>query len=362
MKRKIFGKHGIALLLSVVLVCVCLSVPDAGAYTYLVCDGDDKYTWTEECPGCAYMAVNPISFPVNSTNSAELAAAMQAWNNVGGSFFEFHPTIDLYSNTVSLGNDVNEVYLGDIEDPDAVAVTSLLYDACLPFDDADINEADVVFNENEDWWNGQWFYNLEDENHHPNLRMVALHEFGHVLGLRHENDVMATMNTTYPCGGPIGPNKLIAPLADDRRGVSFLYPDIYDQNVKPDLVGSNYKRIAPGKSDRVNSPTSVAAGSQTSFEFTFMNIGRTNSGSFAIGFYLSTDTNITTSDILLGTNTGASAVAGGLVTGARTVTIPSSVAPGFYWMGVLLDKNGNVAEQSESNNGLILPRLVVVTG
>jgi hypothetical protein len=361
-------KSIVALLMSAVLVCANLSLNDAKAYEYLTCDdGDDPITWSEECPGCAVMSINPISFPPGSATWNRLIEAMDAWNDVQGSTFDFIAQPDIYSNTVSLGNDVNEVYLSGIDGPGGtLAITHRLYNSCLPFDDADLKEADVEFDVDENWQTGDWFYNLEldkpfaERIHHPNFKSVALHEFGHALGLSHEDDRLATMNSVYPGGGPIGPGAQIAPLADDRTGLRKLYIDIYNFPIKADLVASDYKRTGSGTCDRVNSPTFGSTGGQVTTEFTFMNLGTANSGNFNIGFYLSSDKTITTADKLIGTNFNASVSAGGVVTGSRTLTIPSNLAPGYYWLGVLLDKDEAVSELSESNNGLHLPRLMII--
>jgi hypothetical protein len=368
MKKKILWKSIVAVLMSAVLVCANLSLNDAKAYEYLACDdGDDPISWSEECSACAVMYINTSSFSAGGASWNRLFEAMDAWNNVEGSTFDFL-ALPYSSNTVTHGNDVNEVYLSGIDGPGGtLAITHRIYNSCLPLDDADMKEADVEFDVDENWQTGgDWFYNLEldkpftERIHHPNFKVVALHEFGHALGLSHEDDKLATMNSQYPGGGPMGPGALIAPLADDRAGLRSLYFDLYNIPTKADLVASNYKRTGAGTSDRVNSPVFGSPGGQITFEFTFMNLGMVNSGNFNIGFYLSSDKTITTADNLIGTNFNASVSGGGVVTGSRTLTIPSNLAPGFYWLGVFLDKDAAVSELSESNNGLHLPRLMVI--
>jgi hypothetical protein len=368
MKKKNLWKSIIAVLMSAVLVCANLSLNDAKAYEYLACDdGDDPISWSEECSACAFMWINTASFSPGGASWNRLVEAMDAWNNVEGSTFDFL-ALPYNSSTVTHGNDMSEVYFSGIDGPgNTLAITHRIYNSCLPLDDADMKEADVEFDMEEDWQtSAQWFYNLELEKpvteriHHPNFQIVALHEFGHALGLSHEDDRLATMNSQYPGGGPIGPGAQIAPLADDRAGLRALYPDIFNLPLKADLVGSNYKRTGPGTIDRVNSPTTGSPGGQVTIEFTFMNLGMVNSGNFNIGFYLSSDQTITTADKLIGTNFNASVSGGGAVTGSRTLTIPGNITPGFYWLGVFLDKDGAVSELSENNNGLMLPRLVII--
>src|SRR5262249_26748144 len=162
---------------------------------------------------------------------------------------------------------------------------------------------------------------------------VALHELGHVLGLNHEDRWMATMNSFYPDSGPVGHGKEADPLPDDRAGVRFLYPD---GTIETDIAGSVFARTGSGSSGLVASPTSAPPRSSVTIQFTFHNLS-TSSQTFNIGFYLSTNNFISKTDRLLGTNTGASAPSGATGTFTRTLTIPSDVAPGNYWLGFLLD-------------------------
>jgi hypothetical protein len=136
-----------------------------------------------------------------------------------------------------------------------------------------------------------------------------------------------------------------------------LYPQ--SDTAKADLAASNYKRTGTGTSALVSGPTSAARGSSVTIEFTFMNLGSADSGSFNIGFYLSSEDLIFPSDRLLGTNVGASAPAGTSGTFSRTLTIPSNVTPGIYYLGVLLDKDGTVSDWS-GNNNLAQPRTITI--
>ena len=75
---------------------------------------------------------------------------------------------------------------------------------------------------------------------------------------------------------------------------------------------------------------------------------------FGAKVYLSADATITTSNVLLGTiNGGAQLGSGTAVTLAcsQCVTVPTSVAPGNYYIGVIVDPNDWVQESDEANNG-----------
>jgi hypothetical protein len=346
------------LILLGVVVAVCLAMPGqvSQAYTYLACDsGSDPITWSEECDDCARMHVNTISFPAGNPFTTEVNAAMDTWNAIERSNFTFVKLLD--TNGTYGENDVNEVVFDDIDgEGDTLAVTRTWYNLCYPFDDADIKEADVIFDVAEDWYTSA--FNYTSSNIH--FRTVAVHEFGHALGLKHEDDVLETMNSFYPNGGPASYSKLSIPLADSRQGLRFLYPQ--GGTAKADLVALNFKRTGAGSSALVSGPTSAPNGSYVTIQCTFQNIGSASSGEFNIGFYLSTNDFITTSDRLLGTNYGAWASAGATVTFTRTLYIPADVAPGVYRLGLLLDKDGDVDEwnNSASNNGLAQPRTITI--
>jgi len=99
----------------------------------------------------------------------------------------------------------------------------------------------------------------------------------------------------------------------------------------------------------------VAAGGQLGYYYD-AHVGGTGAvgSGFNTGVYLSSDAGISTSDRLLQTvSESATLSAGdhfGTGTNARLVTVPSDVAPGTYWVGVVLDNGNTVSETNEGNN------------
>ena len=79
-------------------------------------------------------------------------------------------------------------------------------------------------------------------------------------------------------------------------------------------------------------------------------------------FYLSTDSTITSADILLsGTRVVGTLAAGGVGTITSTVvTLPASVVPGTYYIGVMADGLNQVLESVESNNSSS-PSVITIT-
>ena len=69
-----------------------------------------------------------------------------------------------------------------------------------------------------------------------------------------------------------------------------------------------------------------------------------------VNVYLSTDANITTSDILLTTRSVSSLAAGATSAANTSVTIPSSTPVGTYFIGAIADNGNTQTETDETNN------------
>ena len=96
--------------------------------------------------------------------------------------------------------------------------------------------------------------------------------------------------------------------------------------------------------------TSADAGESKSISTRIKNDGDSSSGSFRWGLYLSTDTTITTSDLQLDYWTQSSISSGSTRSSTKTVTIPSSMTGGYYYVGMIVDINNQVSESDENNN------------
>ncbi len=371
MPRKIFERVIATPSMSLAMAIIFLLPREPEPFRYQTCDGGDDFVlWEKDegarCDGCADMFISTVSFPPGSGFEARVLEATGSWIEVERckALISYLP----FSGGYRTGNGFSEVVFDNIDNSGGtLAVTRSVYNGlprlrpCLPFDDANISEADVIFDVAEPWYTSSFDY--QSSNRH--LGLVAVHEFGHVLGLSprndlHENRVLATMNSQYPVGGPVGHARSTIPLADDRKGIRFLYSE--GGTAKADLAASNYKRTGGnGTSGLVSGPISAFPGEDVTFEFTFMNLGSANSGSFNMGFYLS-DNNVIIgeSDLFLGENLGAFCNVGVVFTFSRTLNIPSDVAPGNYFVGMILDKDVNVEEWSENNNNLAQPQPIEI--
>ena len=334
---------------AVVLALALFVCGDAQAYSYSTCGGS-AIKWNS---GWTNMYISTVSMPPASAWDSRLQGAMWHWNNVKGSSFGFYVGRDT-DGSHSSGNGVNEVYF-DSSLSGALAVTSTRYHCYWFFGyHYGIDETDIGFNSNYSWTTGLYSYGNPDGSPY-NFESVALHEFGHALGLDHEDRWMATLNSYYPNSGPLGSNREWDPLGDDRLGVRALYPD---GTTEVDIAGSALKRTGAGTSGLVSSPLSAARGSYVTIEFTFSNLS-TSTETFDIGFYLSTNDIISTGDTWLGTNYGAWGVPGFTGTFSRTVWIPYN-APGTYYLGFIVDPANAKGENNEGNNPQRMPRAITI--
>ena len=234
---------------------------------------------------------------------------------------------------------------------DVLAVTRKAHRPC--WGGGDLAEADTLFHKDEEWTRN---WPTTDES---NFRIVALHELGHALGLAHEDKVMATMNTFYPDGGPVGNDNKSTPLADDRQGVRHLYPD---STTERDIAASalQYSKTSEDGATAIPSKpnkTTVKRGDTVTIDFTVMNLV-TSRETYTIGFYLSASAYITTTDHKIASNSGAWSDPGFAGTFSRSLKIPSWVSPGSYYLGFIVDYKNEIPERDERNNGVGLQQVI----
>src|SRR5207253_11373217 len=100
-------------------------------------------------------------------------------------------------------------------------------------------------------------------------------------------------------------------------------------------------------------PSTVAPGETVTLAaWTIKNQGTASTGvGFNNGFYLSIDSVITASDTYITGNSNAALAAGATFNwGGPTLTIPTGITPGNYYIGILVDRDNAVCESNEVNN------------
>ena len=98
------------------------------------------------------------------------------------------------------------------------------------------------------------------------------------------------------------------------------------------------------------SPTLVSPGTNFHDWCNVRNIGTASSGGFGVSYYASTNTIISTSDFLIGTDYVNSINPFNWKDSDWTGTFPSSVPDGEYYVGWIIDSGSDVTEFVESNN------------
>ena len=142
--------------------------------------------------------------------------------------------------------------------------------------------------------------------------------WGFIIDVRTDVDEQSETNNVYLCSSQVV-------IEDD-------LPDVF-----ADDVGTSY--------------SSGIMGDTISVTYRIENIGHDYTGSFYWKLYLSTDRTITTSDTFVDEFSRSSISSGSYSSGTEySVTIPTGMNPGYYYLGMIADNRGQVTELDETNN------------
>ena len=321
-----------------------LIAPAAHAWNYDTCNGN-KRVWDGNN---VTFKPSTVSFPSGSGWRSSLEAAKNGWNIYSpGSKFDFTFSYTS-SGSYSSGDDKNSILVTSSYSwgSGTLGVAITRYKTCLwPFWGGKIKEVDVLFNP-------AWSWNLATNPTAGSLgyssTLVGLHELGHAMGMKHENNVMASLNSYYANSGPLGASNDVHPHANDVGGARSGYGTSGTQR---DFAASIYKRTGSGTSGVIYPPSTVYRGSTASFQYTMENRGTVNETSVGVKYYLSTDRTITTSDYYLG-SAGFAINNATASTKTVNVTIPTSVPAGYYYFGFIIDPENYIGETDEGNNSI----------
>jgi subtilisin family serine protease/subtilase family serine protease len=100
----------------------------------------------------------------------------------------------------------------------------------------------------------------------------------------------------------------------------------------------------------ISGPSTAAAGAIISVSDTVKNQGAGTAGASATGFYLSTNTSVSSDDVSLGNRLVGEVAAGATATGSVSLQIPADTPAGSYYVIARADWNNRVGETLESNN------------
>ncbi len=97
-------------------------------------------------------------------------------------------------------------------------------------------------------------------------------------------------------------------------------------------------------------PTSVNQGGSFTNYFRVQNTGTQSSGTFKVFVYLSTNDVISSADTKVGESTVSSISGGAYRDVVTSCTVPSSMTPGDYYVGMIIDPDNVVQETNENDN------------
>lgn len=213
-----------------------------------------------------------------------------------------------------------------------------------------------------------------------NMTGVAVHEAGHCLGLAHSDNIYNMMGhdwthvTRNGTAAYYGPGEDMSDGLIDKHGKKSANDSNRDVGITvfrydgPD--GGGYSRHVAGEITQASVAVpvvgtfdeqdvyQVVAGETVQMELTLENNGEKNAELPNIGYYLSTNSSISTLDTLLKTN-AISIGRGFPLETAISVTIPAGTAPGNYFLGAFIDHDNQIAEVTNANNVAYYPIEVV---
>lgn len=313
------------------------------------------------------------SFPAGGSWYNSLLTAIRRVNDNPSRFYY---TLYTGDTSVAIGNGQSEIWFSS---------------------SADFNPA-VAYNQTVCYWSGsQWVYYIDETdivfyNVVPyttnlttsnNLRgygglnrpfeTTAIHELGHGSGLAHVNTEYNIMGTDYyhlHANGGLARSYLGEDASDGEVRLYGLANTIiedvslvhwkrigasgeYSSHGRTALYDSSGATVLPSVLDAGEARFDVNAGQVIQMELTAENNGR-SSHTPRIGYYLSTNNVIATSDTLIATETRG-VTRNNVDTYKAVLTIPSGLPAGNYWLGAIIDDTNALAERVEDNNATYFP-------
>jgi hypothetical protein len=299
------------------------------------------------------------SFPAGSAWRTSLRTVAGLFNQNPSEF----RIIQRYDDaSVSLENGQSEVWFSN--DPQYDPAWTFWYHNAGGY----IVEADVIFYSGVSYTTSMQKHNLRAYGGPDRpFQTTALHEYGHVAGLKHENREYNLMGIDYTHINANGYTAHAYVGEDASHGLVRLYTHkdgISIENVGVTLfkwTGVDGEYSVHGKCTMTSGGVeltytdyagqrryNVNKGQNVRVWFTYENSGETTQ-TVKIGYYISTDATINTADRLIDTRTFVQQC-NNVDTRYVTLTIPADLVSGTtYWLGAIVDYDGSIKEVDEQN-------------
>lgn len=336
----------------------------AFAYTYYKC-GSTNLKWPDPANSNHPSPSAPIKMRISekfADSSIEVInRAADRWNATPASLSFIIETGD---TSVKQDNGQNEIWWSDDVEDGFSGVTFRRNDC------KNIIEADVAFSTTAPLYRGERKEELiRYGGEYKSMTSNALHEFGHVLGLDHTIDTYSLMGNNQRHLNTNGDYARAYVGEDATNGAHNLYGtrymfknrDVAVSHWKHDLDDpddgeySNHTRtVIYDKNDNVVTRSSgayqVKRGETYKVEFTYENLTYYDVD-VNVGFYISTNDNITKSDRLVKTHNGMNLVMNKVYTRSIEVKIPSDLSGNTdYFIGAIVDYDDQITPEVEGNN------------
>lgn len=357
------------------LVACCaifsLSAPQALAYSYKSClDHPIKFDSNSKT-----VHASTVSFPAGYWEDGIRDTVTKFNRNPSN----FRYSISMDSGSVGRDNGQNEIWGGTGSILSGAPAIAYQYWTCYWFfgDTVHMNEVDVIFDYSSPW---KWTADTVKSSlirYTGSLRAIqttGAHELGHGLILNHVNTEYNIMGSDFEHIHVNGSTATAYTGEDAADGAVFLYGARSPAWEDLAVVHWKYSGASGEYSDHtktviydsagnvlstvtVNGETGyrVSKGQTVKAEFTYENNGANTQNGVQAGYYISTNDLITTFDTKIGSGS-FNLSRGNVYTTTVNLVIPNNLTSGTnYWLGVVLDDNGAVAESVESNNATYIP-------
>lgn len=311
----------------------------------------------------ATMRSAKVSFPAGSSWRSALNTVVSRYYNNPSNFWFSQQHGD---TSVGFDNGQNEVWFSS-NSSYSPAVTYWWYYWWAP---NRLKEADIVF------YNGVSYTTSMSKtslwpfggSYRP-FQTTAMHEYGHAAGLSHEDgeyNIMGEDWTHIHCNGQTARSYVGEDACDGLVGIYGVYGGNF-QDVSVTLWrywydGGEYSKhrkskmfytsgvVLPSTAYNGQRRYKVSKGQTVKVEFSYENNGASTQ-SVKIGFYLSTNSYISTADRFLGSGNITISRDNVATTANSYIWIPSDLISGeTYYLGAIIDYNGAVSEVDEGNN------------